>query len=327
MWIEKYRPDQLDEIISHEHILSTIDALIKANRLPHLLFYGPPGTGRTTTGLAVARKLNGKAWRSMTLELNASDERGIDVVRQRIKTFASTKQMFHTGLKLVVLDEADSMTNAAQFAMRRIMEQYTKNTRFILICNYVNKVIPAIQSRCTRFRFSPLDSKSIKVRLNEIVQAERVNIENETVLDTIITLAEGDMRKCLNVLQSAHQAYEQTITSELIYQCTGAPSPDVLQKIWDALFGMPFRKSLSTITEIMEAGGIALADVISILHKKVLRAKISADAKMYLLSEFGDLECRLANAASDSIQIAAFVGMFFITKTMMLKANKKKVDN
>merc|ERR1719189_1369377 len=137
------------------------------------MFYGPPGTGKTTTAEIIARKISGKkAWKRLTLCLNASDERGINVVRDRIKTFASTQQMFNKGLKLVILDEADAMTKDAQFAMRRIMEQYTKNTRFILICNYVNRIIPAIQSRCTRFRFSPLEKQSIEGRLRFVAEQE-----------------------------------------------------------------------------------------------------------------------------------------------------------
>jgi len=319
MWIEKYRPADLNQIISHQHIMSTIQALVKANRLPHLLFYGPPGTGKTTTGLAVARQLNGKAYKSMTLELNASDERGINVVRDRIKTFASTKQMFSKGLKLIVLDEADSMTNDAQFAMRRIMEQYTKNTRFILVCNYVNKIIPAIQSRCTRFRFSPLDSISIKTRLQEISKIESVNLINDTVLDTIIDLSGGDMRKCLNILQSCHLAYKEQLTPEMVFQCTGSPSPKIINRVWDLLLTKPFNDSLIETTKLLTSNGIALSDVIHIIHKKVLKAEMSRNARNFLLSELGDLEHRLAHAASDRIQLASFVGIFFIAKHLMME--------
>jgi replication factor C subunit 3/5 len=195
-WIEKFRPKGLDEIISNEDIIATstifhfppsfprihvlsslsfflaVTRLIENNKLPNLLLYGPPGTGKTSTILACARKLNGPRFSSMVLELNASDERGIDVVREQIKDFASTRQIFSGGFKLVILDEADMMTKDAQFALRRVMEKYAKNTRFCLICNYVGKIIPALQSRCTRFRFSPLQPEHLKAKLRDIAASE-----------------------------------------------------------------------------------------------------------------------------------------------------------
>lgn len=314
-WIEKYRPQQLDQIISHEHILLTIDKLIDANRMPHLLFYGPPGTGKTTTALAVARKISGKRWKTMTLELNASDDRGINVVRDRIKTFASTQQMFQKGIKLVVLDEADSMTNDAQFAMRRIMEQYTKNTRFILICNYVNKIIPAIQSRCTRFRFSPLDRPSIEKRMREIAKLENVNLEEDAV-PTIIDLCEGDMRKCLTILQSTSDGFK-TVNSANVHSCTGAPSPKVIDEIFSNLFALELEKCLKETQSTLQSQGIALADVLPLIHQKILRMEMNVEAKTFVLAEFADLELRLSQASSDTIQISSFVSIIHIMKTLM----------
>ena len=174
-WVEKYRPKQLDDLISHQDIISTIHRFINENKLPHLLFYGPPGTGKTSTILACAKKLYGeKSSKSMVLELNASDERGIEVVREQIKNFASSKTMFSNGgYKLIILDEADAMTQFAQNALRRVIEKYTKNVRFCIICNYVVKIIPALQSRCTRFRFAPLQNDQIETRLDWIVDQER----------------------------------------------------------------------------------------------------------------------------------------------------------
>ncbi|THG04725.1 hypothetical protein TEA_013616 [Camellia sinensis var. sinensis] len=174
-WVEKYRPQSLSDVAAHRDIVDTIDRLTSENKLPHLLLYGPPGTGKTSTILAVARKLYGSQMHNMVLELNASDDRGIDVVRQQIQDFAST-QSFSFGaksaVKLVLLDEADAMTKDAQFALRRVIEKYTKNTRFSLICNHVNKIIPALQSRCTRFRFAPLDAIHVSERLKHVIQAE-----------------------------------------------------------------------------------------------------------------------------------------------------------
>lgn len=172
-WVEKYRPSSLDDLIAHQEIISTLNRLINAQKLPHLLFYGPPGTGKTSMIIAIARRLYGKNYGSMVLELNASDDRGIDVVRNQIKEFAGTKKLFSQGVKLIILDEADSMTNDAQFSLRRVIEKYTKNARFCLICNYVSKIIPALQSRCTRFRFAPLDESQVSGRVKHIAELEK----------------------------------------------------------------------------------------------------------------------------------------------------------
>lgn len=219
--IEKYRPETLDDVEGHQDILATINKFVDTNRLPHLLLYGPPGTGKTSTILALARRIYGAAnVRQMVLELNASDDRGIDVVREQIKTFASTKQIFTmgaktaassgsggassmAGYKLIILDEADAMTNTAQMALRRIMEKYTANTRFCIIANYAHKLSPALLSRCTRFRFSPLKEGDIRQLVEKVVDEENVQIGAEAV-DALVKLSRGDMRRALNVLQACH---------------------------------------------------------------------------------------------------------------------------
>jgi len=222
-YVEKYRPDDLNEIISHTEIVSTIRKFILGRKMPHLLFHGPPGTGKTSCMIAIAKELYGKNYKNMCLELNASDDRGIDVVRERIKSFCSTQQLMAKGIKLVILDECDSMTNAAQFALRRIVEKYTKTTRFCLICNYVSKIIPALQSRCTRFRFGPLDDSSVMIKLNEVALGEKLTLE-PGVDKAIVSLSGGDMRKVLNILESCAMAYD-TITLDKVYEVTGRPSP------------------------------------------------------------------------------------------------------
>jgi replication factor C subunit 3/5 len=188
------------------------NALTKLQRLPHLLLYGPPGTGKTSTILALARRIYGsKNMRQMVLELNASDDRGIDVVREQIKTFASTKQIFTNnssstsiaGYKLIILDEADAMTSTAQMALRRIMEKYTANTRFCIIANYTHKLSPALLSRCTRFRFSPLKERDIRVLVDKVITEENIQITGEAT-DALVRLSKGDMRRALNVLQACH---------------------------------------------------------------------------------------------------------------------------
>lgn len=199
-WVEKYRPNALEDLVSHTEIVRTLSKLMDAGNLPNLLFYGPPGTGKTSTMLACARQLYGKSISSMVLELNASDARGIDVVRNEIQNFASTRLMFNNGTKLVILDECDAMTNDAQFALRRVIEKYVKNVRFCMICNYVGKIISALQSRCTKFRFGPLSEEQMLGRLEEVIEAEKVQATPDGV-QALLTCAQGDMRKTLNVLQ------------------------------------------------------------------------------------------------------------------------------
>jgi replication factor C subunit 3/5 len=217
--VEKYRPHNLEDVAGHQDILSTIEKFISANRLPHLLFYGPPGTGKTSTILALARKIYGNEnMRRMVLELNASDDRGIDVVRDQIKTFASTKQIFMSKqsqvenatlatYKLIILDEADAMTNAAQMALRRIMEKYTANTRFCIIANYSHKLSPALLSRCTRFRFSPLKEVDIRLKVDQVLANEHIDITPEAT-ESLVRLSKGDMRRSLNVLQACYASSE-----------------------------------------------------------------------------------------------------------------------
>jgi replication factor C subunit 3/5 len=263
-WVEKYRPQSLADVAAHRDIVDTIDRLTSENRLPHLLLYGPPGTGKTSTILAVARKLYGTQMHNMVLELNASDERGIDVVRQQIQDFAST-QSFSFGpkssVKLVLLDEADAMTKDAQFALRRVIEKYTKNTRFSLICNHVNKIIPALQSRCTRFRFAPLDAVHVAERLKHVIQAEGLDV-SESGLAALVRLCNGDMRKALNILQSTHMASQQQITEETVYLCTGNPLPKDIEQIAHWLLNESFTVSFRRISEMKTRKGLALVDIV-----------------------------------------------------------------
>ena len=218
-WVEKYRPAALQELISHEDIIKTIRRFISEEKLPHLLFYGPPGTGKTSTILACAKELySAKEFNSMVLELNASDDRGINVVRGQILNFASTRTIFNSGFKLVILDEADAMTQDAQNALRRIIEKFTDNVRFCLICNYLSKIIPALQSRCTRFRFGPLDPEQIMPRLVHVCEEESVEVTDDGK-EALMRLSQGDMRKVLNILQSCAMAFDNKVNEDNVYTC------------------------------------------------------------------------------------------------------------
>uniref|UniRef100_A0A7S2XZS5 AAA+ ATPase domain-containing protein n=1 Tax=Fibrocapsa japonica TaxID=94617 RepID=A0A7S2XZS5_9STRA len=314
-WVEKYRPETLDDLVSQEAIISILNKLIDSNRLPHLLFYGPPGTGKTSTILACARRIYGKNFSSMTLEMNASDDRGIDVVREQIKNFASTRRLFSSGMKLVILDEADAMTSDAQFALRRVIEQYTRHTRFCMICNYVSKIIPALQSRCMRFRFGPLRSDQVQDRLNEVIDKEGVAITPEGK-ESILKHGNGDMRRILNLLQSTSMAYDE-VTLETVHLTSGSPLPDDVEAVLHQLLNSSFKESYQFILGLAVTKGYALADLLSELVVLVSRVQLPPAVLCPLLSELSNIEYRLSSGASDKLQLGALVGAFVKGKYMM----------
>ncbi|BGO98389.1 Subunit of heteropentameric Replication factor C (RF-C) [Rhodotorula toruloides] len=308
-WVEKYRPATLDDVVAHKDIISTIDQFIAKNRVPHLLFYGPPGTGKTSTILAVARKIygSGAALRNNCLELNASDDRGIDVVREQIKTFASTKMQGggSAGFKLIVLDEADMMTSQAQSALRRVIEQYTKNVRFCIICNYVNKIIPAIQSRCTRFRFAPLPQVEVEKRLNHVIKQENVNL-TEDGRQALLKLSRGDMRRALNVLQACHAAYDVTGESQ-VYQCTGNPEPADVEEIMRTMMNDSFETAYQRISSLKAEKGLALQDIIQGIYDFAQTVEFSSATRVYFLDQIAQVEHRLSTGGSEKLQLTALL--------------------
>lgn len=204
--------------------------------------------GKTSTIMACAKKMYGEHYSSMTLELNASDDRGIDVVRNQIKEFAGTKKLFSSGIKLIILDEADAMTSEAQAALRRVIEKYTSNTRFCMICNYVNKIIPALQSRCTKFRFAPLRAEQIISRLQDVIRIEHVNATNDGE-NAILQLADGDLRRVLNLLQSTSMAYP-IVTQDAVYLTAGAAIPSVIEAIFTSLLNDFFEPAYRTLLKV-----------------------------------------------------------------------------
>ncbi|KAJ3096385.1 hypothetical protein HDU97_005930 [Phlyctochytrium planicorne] len=287
-WVEKYRPTEMEELISHDDIIKTLTRFIDESKLPHLLLYGPPGTGKTSLILACARRLYGPKFRSMILELNASDDRGIDVVREQIKNFASTKKIFSSGFKLIILDEADAMTQIAQNALRRIVEKYTSNVRFCIICNYVSKIIPALQSRCTRFRFRPLQEEHIRGRLDLVINAEGVNITDDG-RKAILRLSGGDMRRTLNVLQAVHAAYD-VVNEENVYACVAAPMPREIMKIAEWMFNEEFDEALSRVSALKLEKGLALSEIIAELHNTIAAMELPSNVRAYLLSKLAEFE-------------------------------------
>ena len=337
-WVEKYRPASLADVSGHQDILATINKFVDTNRLPHLLLYGPPGTGKTSTVLALARRIYGnRNMRQMVLELNASDDRGIDVVREQIKTFSSTKQIFAgsfdktqndsiANFKLIILDEADAMTSVAQMALRRIMEKYTANTRFCIIANYTHKLSPALLSRCTRFRFSPLKELDIRRLVDKVIDEERVNIAADAT-DSLVTLSKGDMRRALNVLQACHASStplnipgqpvqdskdvrHDLITLETIYDCIAAPHPADISNIMQTLLTTANVGScLNTINTLKRTKGLALADILTALGEQLAELEVPTQTRVAWLEGLAEIEYRLSGGGSETIQTGGLVGV------------------
>ena len=277
-----------------------------------MLLYGPPGTGKTSTIVAAAKRMYGSsaAYKSMALELNASDARGIDVVRDQIKEFAGTQQLFHGGIKLIILDEADAMTSAAQFALRRIIEKYTKNARFCLICNYVSKIIPALQSRCTRFRFAPLSRQQIYGRLIEIAKAENCNTTKDGI-EAILNLSGGDMRRVLNLLQSTHMSAAGNLVNQVtVYLTAGAPLPSDIDDIFEMLRNEKFSTAVNNIVAMCSTKGYALTDVLKELTEIVITYNFPPSVLAEILDGMSNVEHRLASGTDEKLQTGSLVGTF-----------------
>ncbi|KAL9041933.1 MAG: hypothetical protein Q9214_003942 [Letrouitia sp. 1 TL-2023] len=326
-WVEKYRPDTLDDVSGHQDIVATITKFVDSNCLPHLLLYGPPGTGKTSTILALARRIYGpKNMRQMMLELNASDDRGIDVVRtKQIFTAIKTDTSSISNFKLIVLDEADAMTATAQMALRRIMEKYTANTRFCVIANYSHKLSPALLSRCTRFRFSPLREQDIRSLVDRVIENEGIKIEHEAV-ENLVKLSKGDMRRALNVLQACHASSiplpmkgqkmapsaleHETITNETIYDCIAAPHPSDIALIQSTLLETSDVTScLNTINTLKANRGLALADILTALSEELVKLQVPPQTRVTWSEGFAEIEHRLSGGGSEVVQTGALVGV------------------
>ncbi|KAI4836657.1 replication factor C subunit 3 [Plasmodium brasilianum] len=322
-WVEKYRPNVLNDIISHEQVISTIQKFVEKGELPHLLLHGPPGTGKTSTILAVCKELYGDSRSSFVLELNASDDRGINVVRDQIKTFAESKNHYNTcektSLKLIILDEADHMTFPAQNAMRRIMENYAKNVRFCMLCNYVNKITPAIQSRCTSFRFSPLKEEYMINKALDIAKSENVKLTKEG-LESLIRVGRGDMRRILNCLQVVSLSHKNmTIDENVILSTLDIPLPNEVKDILEHFMKSSIKESYEFVTKMQYSKGYSIKDIMVCLYESILTYDFPDSAVCLLLKNFGEIEERCSSGASEQITLSALISAFVEFRSELFK--------
>jgi replication factor C small subunit len=304
IWIEKYRPAGLDGIVGHEHIVERLERYVARDDLPHLMFAGPAGVGKTAAAVAIARELYGDDWRENFLELNASDQRGIDVVRDRIKDFARTSFGGHN-YRIIFLDEADALTSDAQSALRRTMEQFSNNTRFILSCNYSSQIIDPIQSRCTVFRFSPLADDAVEARSREIADEEGIEMTDDGV-DALVYAADGDMRAAINALQ-ATSGMSDVVDEDAVYAMTATARPEEVHEMVQTALDGDFTAARAKLDELLTDKGMAGGDVIDQLHRGVWEFELDDERAVRLLDRVGETDYRITEGANERIQLEALL--------------------
>ncbi|SFS34728.1 replication factor C small subunit [Halostagnicola kamekurae] len=304
VWIEKYRPETLDDIKGHEDIIPRLSQYVEQDDLPHLMLGGPAGTGKTTASQAVAREIYGSDWRDNFLELNASDQRGIDVVRDRIKNFARSSFGGYD-YRIIFLDEADALTSDAQSALRRTMEQFSHNTRFILSCNYSSQIIDPIQSRCAVFRFTELSESAIEAQVREIAENEDIDVTDDGV-DALVYAAAGDMRKAINGLQAA-AVMGDTVDEESVFAITATARPEEVEQMVEQAIDGDFTAARSTLETLLMDRGLAGGDVIDQLHRSAWEFDLSEDATVRLLERLGEVDYRITEGANERLQLEAML--------------------
>ena len=304
-WVEKYRPQKLNEIVGQEEVIKSLDAFVKQKNMPHLLFAGPPGVGKTTATLALARDLFGDDFKSSVLELNASDERGIDVVRGKIKDFARTVALSDVPFKIVFLDEADALTQDAQHALRRTMEVYSNVTRFILSCNYSSKIIEPIQSRCAVFRFSYLSEEQVDKMLNLIVEKEALKVDKKAQ-EALIYISEGDMRRAINALQGTAMISKH-ITAETVFKLSSRAQPKEVQLLVDEAVNGSFLKAKELLDKLLREYSMSGEDVLMQMYREIDNVKISEKKRVELVDKIGEYDFRMVEGANERIQLEALL--------------------
>ncbi|HSA38346.1 MAG TPA: replication factor C small subunit [Methanoregula sp.] len=308
IWIEKYRPSVLKDIVGQDEIVERLSSYVKSGNLPHLLFTGSAGVGKTTAAVTLAKEFFLDTWQMNFREMNASDERGIDVVRNQIKQFARTTPLGNASFKILFLDEADALTTDAQAALRRTMESYAQTCRFILSCNYSSKIIDPIQSRCAIYRFKPLGAEAVREEICHIAAKERLTV-TEGAIDAIVYIAQGDMRKAINALQGA-AIIRSTIDEKMIYAITSTARPDEINDLLGQSLKGDFDGAESLLSHLLHERGIAPNELINQCYRTVLSMDIDRKLKVRLIDHLGEADFRLSEGANSDIQLEAMIARF-----------------
>jgi replication factor C small subunit len=311
IWIEKYRPQKLADIVGQDEIVERLSSYVRSGNLPHLLFTGSAGVGKTTAAVTMAREFFKDSWQMNFRELNASDERGIDVVRNQIKQFARTTPLGDATFKILFLDEADALTTDAQSALRRTMETYAQTCRFILSCNYSSKIIDPIQSRCAIYRFKPLGPDAIKEEICRIANREGLTI-TEAAMDAIVYIAQGDMRKAINAVQGA-AIISPSIDEKRVYSITSTARPDEINELLSLSLKGDFEGAESLLSQLLHERGIAPNELINQCYRALLKRDIDRGLKVQLIDHLGETDFRLSEGANSDIQMESLIARFVLS--------------
>ena len=278
--------------------------------MPHLLFSGPPGVGKTAAAISIVKEIFGETWRNNFIELNASDERGIDIIRHKVKDFARMAPLGEANFKVIFLDEADALTNDAQSALRRTMERYSATTRFILSCNYSSKIIEPIQSRCAVYRFKPLSKEAVIKRIDHIAKIEKLEVA-EGGMDAIEYVASGDMRKAINALQAAALLGDK-VDEDTIYLITSTAKPEEIRELIKSAISGDFVTARGKLDDLLLSKGLSGEDVVVQLHRSMLAMDISNADKVRFIDRIGEIDFRMTEGANERIQLEALLAYFVL---------------